>query len=244
MSRDSSIPSSIFDKTTVILVEPKYPGNVGAVARAMRNMGFSRLYLVAPRAEINDEARWMAVGAGEILSRAVQFSTLAEALRGIGLAVGTTSRTGRWQMYNILPADMARLLSVCWESERLALVFGPEDRGLRRSELDRCQWVVTIPTASGRQSINISHAVMILCYEIRRAVSVAKEVEWPAAGELEKLLAHIERALAAIGFLRPNDPRRMMLKLQHLLGRANPTGREIRSLHAILQYIEKKIGPT
>lgn len=240
--QNRSIPSSIFEKAAVILVEPKYPGNVGAVARAMKNMGFSRLYLVAPRAEIDDEARWMAVGAGEILSRALRFPTLAEALQGTGLAVGTTSRSGRWQMYNRSPAEMARLLSTCWASERMALVFGPEDRGLRRSELNRCQWVVTIPTAQGKHSINISHAVTILCYEIRRAVGEAKGEEGPDAGELEQLLSHIERTLATIGFLKPNDPRRMMLKLQHLLGRANPTDQEIRNLHAILHHIDKKIG--
>ena len=244
MSREPSIPSSIFDKATVILVEPKYPGNVGAVARAMKNMGFSRLSLVAPRAEIADEARRMAVGAGEILGRALRFPTLAEALHGTGLAVGTTSRSGRWQMYNRSPAEMARLLSACWASERVALVFGPEDRGLRRSELNCCQWIVTIPTAQGKHSINISHAVMILCYEIRRAVGAAKGEEGPDAGELEQLLAHIERSLTAIGFLQPNDPRRMKLKLQDLFGRANPTDREIRSLHATLHHIDKKIGKT
>ena len=239
MSLESTLSPSIFDKTTLVLVEPKYSGNLGAVARAMKNMGFSRLSLVAPRAEINDEARWMAVGADDILDAARRYDTLADALAGAPLVVGTTSRLGRWQMYSIPPAEMVQILSGCWARRDLALVFGPEDRGLRRSEVGRCQWIVTIPTDPGWPSINISHAVMVLCYELRRAVGEeGASDERAEVGEVEDLLAHTERTLSSIGFLIPDDPRRMMLKVQRVVGRADLTDREVRSLHALLRHIE------
>jgi len=237
-----SISTDSLERAEVVLVKPKYAGNLGAVARVMLNMGFTRLSLVRPRTPISAEAKWMSAGADAILDGAKTYRTMDEAAAGADLVIGTTSRRGSMQRHNITPAEAAAMIRGTWASGRLALVFGPEDRGLAGDELDRCDWVVTIPTYGPKVSINLSHAVLILCYEIRRAMAVPKPRSTSSAVEIERLCDHVERTLFSIGFLKRNDPRRMMLKLHRTLMRAELDERERASLYAILRHIDTLAG--
>lgn len=236
--------TDLLERTEVVLVKPKYAGNLGAVARVMLNMGFTRLSLVRPRTPISAEAKWMSAGADKILDSAEIYTTLDEAVDGADLVIGTTSRRGTRQRHNISPAEAAAMVRGTTASGYLALVFGPEDRGLAGEELDRCDWIVTIPTYGPKVSINLSHAVLILCYEIRRAMGGPKPRSAASAVEIERLCDHIERTLFSIGFLKKNDPRRMMLKLHRALMRAELDERERNSLYAILRHIDRLAGPT
>ncbi|MFC1890594.1 RNA methyltransferase [Thermodesulfobacteriota bacterium] len=231
------------ERADVVLIRPKYAGNLGSVARVMLNMGFARLSLVRPRTPIDAEARWMAAGADAILDDARTFPSMDEAVSGADLVIGTTSRGGARQFHNICPAEAATMLRGTWASGRLALIFGPEDRGLSGEELDRCNWVTTIPTYGPKASINLSHAVLLLCYEIRKAMDEAEPRRVCRAVDIERLCEHLERTLFSIGFLKRNDPRRMMLKLRRTLMRTELDARERKSVYAILRHIDGLAEP-
>lgn len=235
----------IFRNTTIVLVNPLYPGNVGSTARAMKNMGFSSLGLVAPRCELDREARWLAVDSGDILDRALIAPTLAGMTRDIPLVIGTTSRPGRRYQDNLTPREMAKLLVDTWSNDAMALVFGPEDNGLSVEVLNRCDWVVTIPSVEPKRSVNLSHAVIVICYEILTAFARAAHEEGRAdAQSRESLLSHVERTLTRIGFLVPENPRRLMLKLRRIVMQVDLSERETRSIHAILEHLDRMVGHT
>lgn len=231
-----------FSGIRIVLVEPKYGGNIGSVARVMKNFGFEKLVLVAPRGERDASAREMAYGSHDILRRAELVDTLGDATRGSSRIIGTSGRAGRYAGDYLTPEAMAALLRSLERVPRAALVFGPEDRGLRAAELDRCDWVVRVPTEPSRASINLSHAVAVVTYAVRSAYT-SKEAAEPAASiEARKaLLQHAERMLRLAGFLNRDDPRRLPLKLARLLARASLTRREVATFHAILDHLESSL---
>jgi tRNA/rRNA methyltransferase len=144
----------------IVLVSPKHAGNVGASARAMKNFGLADLWLVAPRCRIDHQARALAAHAGDVLDAATEVGSLAEALADRTVAVGTTARVRASEVHRAeLPERVLRAL----HGQRGALVFGPEDTGLDNAALDRCRWIVSLPTAP-YASLNLAQAVVVLCY--------------------------------------------------------------------------------
>jgi len=220
-------------------VSVKQAGNLGSVARVTKNMGLSHLVLVAPRASAGDKtAREMAYDAHDVLLGAKAVLTFDEAVAGAALTIGTAGRTTRWEKSFLDPLAAARLaLSTAGEGE-IALVFGPEDQGLPLEILDACDWVASIPTSAEKQSMNLSHAVAIVAYALRHAALESPPPPAAPPEDVSALLARIERALSAAGFLKPNDPRRMMLKLARIAERARLSPSDVRSLHAILEHFE------
>ncbi len=154
-------------EVTVVLVSPKEDGNVGAVARAMSNFDSPRLILVAPRAPLGDEAQRRAMAGYEILRRATIVPTVAEAIQGMDLVVGTTDlSTGRTESYlrrSMTPREWGKVAGTV--EGRIALLLGPEDNGLDREELRHCEVIVTIPTSKKSPTLNLSHAAAVLLYE-------------------------------------------------------------------------------
>jgi len=158
------------DHISIVLVEPQGPINVGSVCRCMMNFGLHDLRLVNPCDDYRSlNARRMALSAETILARSTIFPTLKEALSDCQAAFGTTRRFGKYREDCITPQDAATRIQSQSPPHRTALVFGREDRGLHTSELDLCQWFVTIPTDNGYPSMNLSHAVAILLYELGKA---------------------------------------------------------------------------
>lgn len=210
-----------------VLVEPQGPANVGACARAMRNLGFRRLVLVRPQCDVlGEDARRMAVGARDVLEGAQLRDALDEALRGAGTVVGTTRRTGKHRHpHERMDGVAARLVRAASTGE-VAIVFGREDSGLTDEELDRCTHLVHLLADPSFPSFNLAQAVLLAAYELRRAVCSAGPggealAEYAAPHEeREEMFHHLEDGLRGIGFLRGDHDTVMLRRLRRVLGRA------------------------
>ena len=240
------------DRVRIVLSRTSHPGNIGAVARAMKTMGLSRLTLVSPKHFPDPEAVSRAVGADDLLESSRVCSSLDEALAGTVFAVAISARHR-----SIGPAPrQARaaapeILEACAAGE-VALVFGNETAGLSNDEVQRCQRTVFIPANPDFSSLNLGAAVQLLCYELRLAafdgsppvVSAVTPFASPLAtnDDVERYYAHLERLMIATGFLDPNQPKRLMPKLRRLFGRAQLERDEINILRGILDAVEKRLS--
>ena len=240
------------DRVTIVLVEPSHPGNIGATARAMKNMGLYRLHLVAPHQFPHAEASSRASGAADLLAAARVLPDLPSALTGTDWVVGSTARdreiSAPFQEPGPAAADMMRQAAA---GREVALLFGRESSGLTNEELDLCDALVGIPAAEDYASLNLAQAVQILAYELFLAArdgpaGTAAEDELPAGGEVtEGLFGHFERVLRDVGFAKPRSEKRTFRRLRRLLLRARPTAAEVDFLRGVLSAVEKRIhGPT
>nr|WP_298377648.1 RNA methyltransferase [uncultured Halomonas sp.] len=242
----------------VVLIGTSHPGNIGGVARAMKNMGLTDLALVAPRCEVRtSEAISRASGADALVAAAPIHTSLDDAVTDATLVVGASarSRTLPWPM--LTPRQLSDTLASELSSQeaRVALVFGREDSGLTNEELQRCHRHVNIPANPDFSSLNLAAAVQVLAYECRQAwlqespsdtgeVPTSFGVEWdsPLAShaDMERFFTHLERALIAVEFHDPAKPRQLMARLRRLYLRARPDQMEISILRGILTAMEKK----
>jgi tRNA/rRNA methyltransferase len=237
---------SVLDAVSIVLVGTLAPGNIGSVARAMKNMGMSHLCLVSPHCTVNEESFRMATSAGNILRAAQYAGTLREAIADTGYVFGTTARARRLRPH-IFPPEMGEKAAKLLSHNKVALVFGPEDRGLSNEHLELCSEIVSIPTARGGKSLNLSHAAMIMCYEIHRAVKGSTAHEKPLlapAGEVENMYDHMRSALLEIGYLDPQNPDLTLGSFRRILTRAGLTCEEVKLIRGVfrqlLWYIKKK----
>ena len=233
----------------VVLVSPQGPLNVGAVARAMKNMGVDDLALVNPfHPPLHPHALLMAQRAKEILERAQVFSSLQEALSPCTLVVGTTRRRGKRRGRMLSPREIAPEIVQASREGKVALVFGPERMGLSNEEIDLCQELVMIPAEEGYGSLNLAQAVMVLLYEVflaREGMAGERKQRprsLPSWEELEGMYRHMERVLLQIGFLEGDNPSRMMTALRRIFGRARLDPREVRIIRGIFHQVEWAIG--
>lgn len=234
----------------VVLVNTSHPGNIGGAARAMKNMGLSRLVLVDPVDFPHHEADARASGASDILESAQVVGTLEEALVGCNLVLGTSARDRRIPWPLLDPRECG--VTACeqaMEGADVALVFGREYAGLTNEELQRCQFHVHIPSDPNFSSLNLGAAVQVLAYEVRMAwlaaqnqpTKVAKlettamlNTQLVTSDELESFYAHLQLALQEIGFLDPENPRHLMSRLRRLYGRNSISRAEMNILRGIL----------
>lgn len=235
-------------KIRIVLVHTSHPGNIGAVARAMMNMGLAQLYLVSPKKFPHDEAVWRAASATRILDEAVVVETLEEAIADVRFVVGTSARerTIPWPLVN--PRVFAEQAMVEAEHHEVALLFGREDRGLTNAELQMCNLHVHIPTNAEYTSLNIAMAVQLLCYELRMAAigEAASQDYWaendqePATAEdIERFMVHLESTLYNLGFLKPAAPKRLMVRLRRLFHRSRMDEMEVNIMRGILTSAQK-----
>jgi len=222
----------------VVLVRPKEDGNVGAVARLARNFGGDRLVLVASRAKVGTVARRRAMGGLALLRTAVKVRTFDQAVEGAGLVVGTTDlSTGRSNAYlrrSVSPERLGEMLRTL--EGRVAIVFGPEDNGLSRAELQRCDLLVHIPARREFPTLNLSHAAAIVLYAVHRArgpddpeTTPAPEVVELNGPEKELFLERMGELLARTGY--PAHKRRgLILLFRRVFGRATPSEAELRMM--------------
>lgn len=233
----------------IVLVRTSHPGNIGACARAMKNMGLSRLSLVAGADECAPDAIARAAGADDLLLNAEKHATLESALAGCVLAIGSSARERAIAWPALDPAEAAKQLVTKAEEGAVALVFGAERTGLTNEELDRCQFVVTIPADPAFSSLNLAAAVQVLAYEVYRAANARSPGQASAPPgarlatntELQNYYEHLERVLVAIEFLDPDNPRKLMRRLTRLYNRAMPDANEINILRGILTEIERQL---
>lgn len=237
----------VLENIRVVLVGTSHPGNIGGAARAMKNMGLSRLVLVDPQDFPSEEAVARASGASDILDAAQVVATLEEALVGCRLVMGTSARNRHlpWPMLEPRECGVAACEQAA-QGAQVALVFGREYAGLTNEELQRCHYHVHIPSDPAFSSLNLAAAVQVLAYEVRlgwlasqglplKFESVVEPGDEPVtADELESYFAHLEQALVQIGFLDPQRPRHLMSRLRRLYGRSAVTKVEMNILRGIL----------
>ena len=231
----------------IVLVATSHPGNIGAAARAMHTMGLARLVLVDPRRFPDPEAIALASGANAVIDAAQVVATLDEALSGSVLTVGLSARQREFAG-RVMPVREAASEAIAHSAYgEVALVFGTEMSGLTNEELAQCQCVATIPANPRYASLNLAAAVQVAAYELRMAAGA--HAVWraprfaPATQDaIEALYAHAERTLAALRFLDPAMPRRLMPRLRRLFARAGLEREEINILRGILARVDGLIA--
>jgi tRNA/rRNA methyltransferase len=239
---DGGDRSHLLLRVRIVLVRPRGAANVGAAARAMKNMGLRDMVLVAPRFARPALAVTMAVHAREIVQGARTFATVGEAVADCQLVVGTTSRRGGYRGCRERLDEIASDLLEHAGNGAVALPFGPEDHGLTNADLVHCQRLLTIPSDEAYSSLNVAQAVLLCCYELRRAAVSQRTVvtKRPAAhaGDVDFMLRRLQQALLRIGFLHPDNPEHIMLAVRQLLGRTTLDEREVRILLGLARQIE------
>ena len=230
----------------IILIDTSHPGNIGAVARAMKNMGFSDLTLVNPKYFPHEDATARASGAEDILENALITNTLEEAIVDCHLIIGASARERSIEWPILSPKECSDKIVRNFSEDNVAIVMGPEKNGLNNAQMDLCHFLLRIPTNPVYSSLNIAMAVQIICYEMRLAMIKLPEVKdspmnLATGREMEYFYHHLEKTLKDIGFLNPNDPRNLMRRLRRLFNRIHLDHNEINILRGILSTVSKKI---
>jgi tRNA/rRNA methyltransferase len=231
----------MLENIAIILVEPQIPENIGAAARAMNNMGMSRLILVKP--ENCDLTRILKMATGtsiDIVEQMDVYHSLLDAIGPFHYVVGTTARVGAHRPALTNSRDLAKNLVPIAQDNRVAVLFGPEDRGLSNEHLRYCHTIATIPTARFA-SLNLAQAVMIICYEIFWASRTPPEEVFPRLAdkfELEGMYDHLKGVLTKIGFIHPQNPEHWMLNIRRFLSRLPLRAREVRVIRGICRQID------
>ncbi|WP_455922324.1 tRNA (cytosine(32)/uridine(32)-2'-O)-methyltransferase TrmJ [Pseudomonas putida] len=240
----------------VVLVNTSHPGNIGGAARAMKNMGLSRLVLVDPLDFPSREASARASGADDVLENVQVVATLEEALVGTTMVLGTSARERRipWPLLDPRECGSKSVEEAAQLGGEVALVFGREHAGLTNDELQRCHFHVHIPSNPDFSSLNLGAAVQVLAYEVRMAwlaaegqasktekveVASVKSAELSTSDEMERFYDHLESTLVEIGFLDPQSPRHLMARLRRLYGRSSVAKAEMNILRGILTETQK-----
>ena len=235
------------DNVYFILVEPKEPGNVGASARAIKNMGFRNLCLVNPPSLISGEARWFARNAHDIMDSAEIYTTIKDAISDKSIVVGASRRTGRKRGIFVPAEQGARRLPAIAATNKTAILFGREDRGLYNEEIEECGFLMTIPSSKKQPSLNLAHAVLIIAYELSNAGHRTEITPFPGLishKELSPLFERIEKTLTELGYIRQSDKdlrKKIIQNLKHFIGRSGLTAWELKMFHGICSRIEKKL---
>jgi len=240
--KDTSVVS-VLDNIYVVLSEPKGPLNVGSAARAMNNAGIRELALVNPCEFTGEEARKMASGCNDTLLGAKVFGSTAEAVAGAGYVVGMTCRGGKYRTNLMRPDEMARKVLPIATKNRVALLFGTEKSGLSNEDVALCDTLVTIPTSPINPSLNLSQAVLLVCYEIFKASDSADIYEQPwkvlATSEAkEQMFEHMEDVFGRIGYLNPQNPGHIMMVVRSIFGRTELEDRDVRVLRGMVGKID------
>jgi tRNA/rRNA methyltransferase len=245
---DSSSSSAAFSSTRFVLVEPSHPGNVGAAARALKTMGFTRLVVVAPKIPFvirEPDAIAMASGADDVLASAQVVETLADALVGVHWSIALTARVREYGPPQWTPRAAAERARALVGEGEIALVFGNERVGLSNADVERCSALAHIPANPAYSSLNLAQAVQVLAYELRTAFldEHAQPGETPASAsgassdEIEGMYTHLEQALVAIDFLDPANPKKLMSRLRRLYSRSGLEHEEVNILRGIAKQI-------
>ena len=233
----------------IVLVETSHPGNIGGVARAMKNMTLSQLRLVNPKVFPHAEATARASGADDLLARAGIYPTLQEAIADCQLVIGASARSRTISWPEINPRESAVKCLAQSPETNIALVFGRENSGLTNQELDLCQFLLKIPCNSEYSSLNLAAAVQVVCYELfveaqQKDLPGFKNLEGlgteftplASAEQMESFYLHLQQTLADIGFLQPEKTQSLMRKLRRIYNRTLLDTKELDILRGILRF--------
>lgn len=237
----------MLQRTKIVLVETSHPGNIGAVARAMKNMAMDNLCLVNPKSFPSAEATARAAGSDDILAKASVYATVAEAIADCNLVFGTSARlrTISWPVLN--PRECAEKIALHNTHVRSAILFGRENSGLTNQELDLCHYLLRIPCNEDYSSLNVAAAVQVICYELFVAANLEaadkpNETDAnPVASkqQMEQFYEHLHQTLLDINFiLHPDKSATIMRRLRRIFNRSQLDGKEVDMLRGILRMAQ------
>jgi len=245
---------SALQNIRIVLVNTSHPGNTGAAARAMKNMGLSQLILVSLKQFPYPKAQWRAANAKDILDQVVVVETLAEAISDCGLVIGTSARERRIPWPLLTPHECGERSVGEAEQHPVAIVFGREDRGLTNEELQQCHFHLHIPSNPEYNALNLGMAVQIICYEIRLALLAQQDGkllhfdDWdmpPAKHQdLERYYEHLQQTLEVLGFIEKDNPRQTMTRLRRLYNRVRLDEMELSILRGVLTATQNYVYHT
>ncbi len=226
---------------TIILVRPQTPGNIGAAARAMHNMGLGHLALVAPAHFPHAEARMMACHAEPLLQQAQVYDSLAAAVAPCHWLIGTSARRREYRHAPLTPRQLAsQLPTLQVQHPHVGILFGPEDTGLTTAELDRCNDLVVIPTVPEAASLNLAQAVLVLSYELMHARDQLPVPEAPvlaSVDDIETMYSHLREAFAIHGFSGAHAIERSLMGIRRICERAGLERRDVRLLRGVARQL-------
>ncbi len=244
--------TNLFPGVRVVLVETTHPGNIGAAARAMKNMGITELVLVNPYDFPNEKAVFRSASAADVVQSARVVGSVDEAIADCQLVIGTSARERRIPWPLLTPRECGVKVNAAAESNQtVALMFGRESRGLKNEELQKCQFHVNIPTGEAYSSLNLAMAVQVLCYEVLQArlggshLPPDEEVwdqPFADAESVEHFFGHLEQTLIQVGFHDPDNPRQLLTRLRRLFNRVRMDQMEVNMLRGFLSAINKLGG--
>ncbi len=234
----------------IILVETSHPGNIGATARAMKNMGLSRLVLVSPKDYPSVDATARASGADDILENARVVNNLNDALSGLRVIIGASARVRRLTRPCLNPNELATKVQDCYQQNQtpVGIMFGRENSGLSNFEIERCHYLVNIPANPDYSSLNLAASVQVVSYELRLATLQHQSLELQApdspiasADAIGRFYTHLEAVLKQIEFVREQQPVSILRRIKRMFNRIHLEEREVQILRGILSAIEKKV---
>lgn len=246
-----SVLNPTLNSIRIVLVQTYHPGNIGAIARAMKTMGLNELYLVDPREYPSEEASNRAAGALDVLDNAMVIGSLQEAIADCTQVFATSARKRNYTRPQVTAEEAADWIQHN-PKEKIAIVFGRERMGLSNEQLGMCQQLLYIPGNPEYDVLNIGSAVQIVCYELFKhfgihrdellqieSQSESKSEEFANQQDMDRFYQHLESTLSDTGFLVKNHPGEAMQRLQQMFARAQPNAKELRMLRGILGSVDK-----
>ena len=234
---------AVLSNIKIVLVETSHPGNIGAVARAMKNMSMDNLCLVNPKVFPSADATSRASGADDILAGAKVYETLPEAIGDCQLVLGASARCRSISWPELTPRECAEKVIIHEPGNKVAIVFGRENSGLKNHELDLCHFLLRIPCNSEYSSLNIAAAVQVVCYELFVAAGVQEnsrvgdkgDIPLATAEQMESFYGHLHQALVDIDFMQPDQSNSIMRRLRRIYNRIHLDTKELDILRGILR---------
>ena len=245
INKETNYTLTSFDKVRIVMVNTTEPGNIGAAARAMKNMMLTQLYLVAPSNYPSAVATARASGADDVLSNAIVCSSLEEALIGVNLVIGASARQRniKWRQLDVIETCNEIQSSVVSNNQEVAVVFGTENSGLTNEELDLCSILMTIPGNPQYFSLNVASAIQVFAYQ--NYVSTVEGKFDNTLGELanfedlNSFYKHLEQALEHLDYFDSKKPQNLLMRrLRRFFGRSVPEKEEVAILRGILNKIK------
>jgi len=225
----------------IVLSRPRYPENIGAAARAMRNMGFEQLIVVDPQnCDLSRILKMATHAAIDVVEQMLVYEDLQTALEPLNYIVGTTARLGGQRQLVGTATRLAQKLAPISENNRVALLFGPEDRGLNNEDIRFCHELINIPTAEF-SSLNLAQAVMIICYELRRYNQPKAKTFVPQFAnrhELDGMYAQLKDILVRISYIQPENPEYFMNSIRQFGTRMKLRAKEVSIIRGICRQID------
>ena len=235
------------NKFGFILVKPQMGENIGACARAMKNFGFTKLHIVEPKINFpNHKAKATSVGAFDIISKAKVFNKIEDAIKSFNIIISLSARRRDINKKHISINQFLKIIK-SKKNTRFGLMFGPEASGLSNDDLSLSNYILQIPTSKKFKSLNLSHSLSIICYEIFKLENSGKfekntkNIKISSKRKISSLVLHLKKLLEKKGFFVPTEKKHsMIMNINNLIYRMEPNDKEVRVLASIISSLSKK----